>query len=275
MQVTKQEQVSNYQLPCCLVCFAYPFLLDSSLGLRFVCHRCAFVSQVLPAAGGGGAAAHGESEDGDGSAPERVPDDEDDPEDIPAEPLPAAIGRPPAVRPAAPPVPPPAPPPEEDEPPPAPPAPAPPGEVEPPPAPPPGAGGRKRRRDGEPGVPWRSWVIGDWGTIVYDEAAASLNAHCSVPAHGPLCRANKIVARLPLGYLVAWLQYPHLHEREHRLGLNHAMYKAWLCQELGYSRRRDGRKWLVDRRVVYADLLAIEEARHPPDSFEEPLKIRH
>lgn len=124
---------------------------------------------------------------------------------------------------------------------------------------------------GRDGRPWQSWVIGQWGYIVFDSDRDSLGAHCNVCSHG-LCRANKICRRYPLGYLVAWLQAGHLPDVQTRQ--DHVGRQARLCSEMGFAERRRARQWLVDKASAFGELLALEAKHHEAGPVEEPLRIR-
>lgn len=124
---------------------------------------------------------------------------------------------------------------------------------------------------GHDGRPWRHWNVGD-GFIAYDDARRSLGAHCTVPSHG-LCRANKILARLPLGYLVSWLEHPRLH-RSCDNRAKHVEVQAWLCSAQGYEIRKSARAWLMQRESEYRDLLDLERPFHRTGSFDEPITVK-
>jgi hypothetical protein len=131
------------------------------------------------------------------------------------------------------------------------------------------AGGVIRRADG---TPWDAWQIEGFGKIVYDATSDSLGAHCSLTeTHGCLCRANKVCKRLGLGYLVAWLRAPH-QDGSLTTKASHKEMQGNLCSEAGLDARRAGRKFLLDREVVFRGLLDLERRFNP--SLEEPVKVR-
>ena len=67
-------------------------------------------------------------------------------------------------------------------------------------------------------------------------------------AHGRLCRANKVLSRHPLGYLVAWLMFPHDHDHM-KTKEQHQDMLADLRSDLGYLDRCRARQWLLDGRL--------------------------
>ena len=89
-----------------------------------------------------------------------------------------------------------------------------------------------------------------------------------------MCRASKIAGRLPLGYLVAWLQRPHA-DPSVGTHADHMQCQASLCKEAGYAARVAGRDWLLSRAGQFTELLQTE-ARHRGDGgTDEPVRIRH
>ena len=77
------------------------------------------------------------------------------------------------------------------------------GGAPPPPAAP--AEPRPARRGGPRGASWPNRPVEGTGggRIVHNVEAASSAAHCDV--HGSLCRINRVIAKRPMGYLLAWL----------------------------------------------------------------------
>lgn len=120
--------------------------------------------------------------------------------------------------------------------------------------------------------PWPHWRLGKYGYIVLDAQRDSLGAHCSITCHG-LCRANKVLSRTPLGYLVAWLQRPH-DDPSMRTRANHTEIQRRLCSPAGYEARAAGRQWLREREQ-YADLLHLESCYRLDGKDDEPIRIRH
>ena len=108
---------------------------------------------------------------------------------------------------------------------------------------------------------------------MYDESKESLGAHCGVRAHGGLCRANKVLARHGVGYLCAWLMFPH--DCVMGTKVEHQAILKYLRSDLGYPDRCRARQWLVDREDTYKALLDLERKYHALGSFDEPEKIKH
>lgn len=64
---------------------------------------------------------------------------------------------------------------------------------------------RNQEREARVGLgnPWPTFDVPGMGKLVFDEVARSFGAHCSLH---PTCRVNRVVAKRPIGYLVAWLR---------------------------------------------------------------------
>jgi len=131
------------------------------------------------------------------------------------------------------------------------------------------AAGSRGARDN----PWQTWQIGSWGHIVYDEKRDSLGAHCGIKTHIN-CRANKVCSRFGIGYLIAFLREPHIRTGDRKLKsqAEHKEIQKDLCSPDGFHSRESARKYVMDRPIAFASLIALEKRFNP--SMEEPLKVR-
>ena len=121
--------------------------------------------------------------------------------------------------------------------------------------------------------PWPNWQIGEFGALVLDASKGSLGAHCSRHG-GSTCRANKVIKRKPLGFLVAWLMAGHSDPHCNTCGL-HADKKDRIRSDVSYADRVRARNWLLERRAAFEDLLDLEKQFHAPGSFEEHEQSLH
>lgn len=128
-------------------------------------------------------------------------------------------------------------------------------------------------RGKQDGLPWRHWPVGAGdGLLCLDEARLSMGAHCLHPGHS-LCRADKVLARCGLGFLMAWIQYPEFHpECDPRQ--KHLDCIVEFCSANGSEARSQGRQWLLDREPRYRDLLDLKHTFLRAGSFDEPVVVR-
>ena len=127
---------------------------------------------------------------------------------------------------------------------------------------------------GRDGNPWPYWVVEGYGYLVLDFERETVGAHCIGCDHG-LCRANKTLKRLPLGYLVAWLIAGHERIPPIRSRAAHKGIQKQLCDPIGLPQRQLARDWLLARADAFRMLLDLEAAYRLPGEACERVKILH
>ena len=94
--------------------------------------------------------------------------------------------------------------------------------------------------DGERPQTWEVFQVEHYGKLVYDKSRKSYGAHCDCLHHKKPCRANRVLSKLPIGYLIAWLLAGE--DPECR---DHEATKKQIGDEepLSFERRLDARNW--------------------------------
>jgi hypothetical protein len=119
---------------------------------------------------------------------------------------------------------------------------------------------------------WDKFPVGSYGKLVYDQAHKSYGAHCDCITHTKPCRANRVLSKLPIGYLVAWLIAGH--EDKYKTNFDHQMLKTSidLGEPLNLEHRERARKWFATLPGAAAVLAKESEFRKIGDPDEPILR---
>jgi hypothetical protein len=119
---------------------------------------------------------------------------------------------------------------------------------------------------------WDKFKVGTGGSFLcHDERTNSMGAHCV--KHGPLCRANKILLKAPMGYLLQWLALaddPAVLTIEDHLGMKNAVRLPD-----AYDDRKGQRDlWLADPELEMPFLLEALALGKAIGEVDEPRTVK-